>query len=155
MVCDEPVNRLACEFVREWNPFNVGGKATDGSRRITILLLERFKVLGSALPFSGSSRPSSISVSWSAISTPLNQPIPNSYGFARGEPFTLSILSSLLGNRIAVGGSPRLPTGYFGVFGGKAGLNVELDGTRCCVVGPGLLDGCLAGDTGRDGGRVW
>lgn len=85
---------------------------------------------------------------------PLNQPIPNSYGFARGDPFTLSMLSSLLGNRI-VGGSPELPLGYIGVFGGNAGLNVELDGTRCWVTGPGRLDGCLEGDAGRDGGRGW
>lgn len=77
--------------------------------------------------------------------------MPNSYGFARGEPFTLSMLSSFLGSRIVVeGGGPWLLLGYLGVFGGSSGLNTELEGTRLIVCRDVVG---LAGDGGREGTR--
>lgn len=108
-----------------------------------MLLLDLFSVRGSPRLFAPSwpSLPPSSSL---AISPRLlNHPIPSSYGLAIGEPFTLSMLSSRRGNRVA---------GYAGVFGGNVGLNVELDGTRCCCR-LGLGTGYLTGDVGRDGGR--
>lgn len=115
-----------------------------------ILLFARFKVRGSVCPSVVSNSLWLPSVSSSALVIPLNQPMPNSYGFARGEPFTLSMLSSFLGSRSAVGGTPWLLLGYLGVFGGSSGLKVEDDGTRGRVCRD--IDG-LAGDVGREGSR--
>lgn len=104
------MKRLACELVRECIPFKLPGNATDGSRRITMLLFDRFSVRGSPTPFtlmlSFPSFPSSSSLVVSAIPIPLNQPIPYSYGFASGEPFMLSMFSSVLGRRSVGGGTP-------------------------------------------------
>ena len=69
---------------------------------------------------------------------------------ARGEPFTLSMLSSFRGNRIAVGGGNpfRVLAGYEGVFGGNEGLKVDDDGTLLV----GCRDaGCFVGEVGREG----
>lgn len=71
--------------------------------------------------------------------------MPNWYGLASGEPFMLSILSSLRGNRIAV-------FGYAGVLGGNIGLNVALDGGR----GGGrelVLEDGFEGEAGLEGAR--
>jgi len=74
--------------------------------------------------------------------------MPNWYGLASGDPFILSMLSSLLGRRM-VGGEPLLPPipdgallfGNLMVLSGKEGLKFELEGTR------------FVGDAGRDAGR--
>lgn len=113
-----------------------------------ILLLDRFSVRVAPRPFICTSLSSSSSKTDSPISTPLNHPSPNSYGFARGDPLTLSMLSSFLGSRMPVVVSSA--RGYIGVLGIKDGLNVEVDGTRlCCVVLVSFV-GCLRGEVGRD-----
>lgn len=64
--CDVDVNKLACEACREC-------RVLDGSRRITILLFDRFR----PRDVDGWSVSSSSSASSLACSTPLNQPRPN------------------------------------------------------------------------------
>lgn len=90
----------------------------------------------------------------------LNQPMPNWYGFASGDPFILSILSSFLGRRIVDGRSllPLIPDGVllFGNFmflSGREGLKFELEGTRPssrCDWAIDLLGLCFMGDAGCD-----
>lgn len=151
------------EFVRQW-PLKVEGNATDGSLRIMMLFFdclfdafsfveilgwEDCKILGS-----------SASASASACSMLLNQPMPNWYGFASGDPFILSILSSFLGRRIVDGRSllPLIPDGVllFGNFmflSGREGLKFELEGTRPssrCDWAIDLLGLCFMGDAGCD-----
>lgn len=139
---------------------SVEGNAIEGSLRITILFFGR--LFDDGFPFievPGREDCECCDSSASA-SACLNQPIPNWYGFASGDPFILSILSSFLGSRIC-GGSllPPIPDGALlfgnlGVLGGKDGLKLELEGTR--LVG---CDGCdlpvlgFVGDAGRDAGR--
>jgi hypothetical protein len=53
----------------------------------------------------------------------LNHPKPNSYGFANGEPLTLSRFSSFLGSRTAV----LFLGGNDGVLGGRKGLKFEIE----------------------------
>lgn len=83
---------------------------------MTILLFDRFRVRGWPTPFalmlSLSSFPSSSSLPVSVMDKPLNQPMPNSYGFASGEPLTLSMFSSFRGKRSVEEGTPSwLPPG--------------------------------------------
>ena len=73
------------------------------------------------------------------MSSPVNQPSPRVYGFASGDPLTLSMLSSRRGARV----------GYVGALGGNmVGLKVELEGgrVRWLVVAFGLV-----GDAARTG----
>lgn len=64
---------------------------------------------------------------------------PNSYGFARGLPFTLSRFSSIRGKRIA-------ELGYIGALAGKkAALKTVEDGER----GGGFAASCFNGEVGR------
>lgn len=147
--CDREVEdkRLAWEFVRECSPLPLGPNEKEGSRRI-VMLFDLFSVLSVPVPPPFSS-PSSSLLSSIPTPTPLNHPSPSSYGLASGDPFKLSILSSLRGSLTPV-------PGYAGVFG-STGLNVALDGGRVgrCVwleLGIGLVDG-FEGEGGRDEGR--
>lgn len=70
------------------------------------------------------------------------------------------MLSSFLGSR--AGGGSLLPPitdgallfGNLGVFGGKEGLKLELEGTRLVGWFIDLSGLGFVGDTGRNGGRV-
>jgi len=62
----------------------------------------------------------------SSMSSPVNHPSPREYGFARGDPLTLSMLSSRRGAR---------SVGYVGALrGSMVGLKVALEGGRVRLV---------------------
>jgi len=103
---------------------------------MTMLLLDRFNVRTPAVWSN-----SCVSCTSSSIcaSIPLNHPKPNSYGFANGDPLTLSMFSSFLGRRTAV----LFLGGNEGVLGGRDGLKLELEGVM-------FFDSCvLTGEGGR------
>jgi hypothetical protein len=111
--------------------------AADGSRRTLILLPGLFEV---AEPFDLAKSDSFSASSVSPDATPANQPSPSSYGFARGDPLTLSMFSSRLGSRI-VGNAVDL---------GKTGAKVFVDG-GWYRLGSGVVPTGLVGECGRLG----
>jgi hypothetical protein len=104
---------------------------------MSMLLLDRFNW---RKPAGWSDSCESGSSSSICASMPLYQPRPNSYGFARGDPLTLSKFSSFLGSRTAV---LLFLGGNDGVLGGRRGLKFEFEGST-------FLDTCiLTGECGR------
>ena len=103
---------------------------------MTMLLFDRFN-WRVPVDCSGSISGSSSSI---CASIPLNQPKPNSYGFANGDPLTLSRFSSFFGSRTVV---LLFLGGNDGVFGGREGLKYVFEGRM-------FFESCvLRGEGGR------